>query len=44
MIQIKFDKEKKQSIAYDNDIQIGECDYIVTGDNWNIVHTEVDNS
>ena len=44
MIQIKFDKEKKQSIAYDNDIQIGECDYIVTGDNWNIVHTEVNNS
>ena len=27
MIKIKFDKEKKQSIAYDNDIQIGECDY-----------------
>lgn len=44
MIEIKFDENKKQSVAYDNNIQIGECDYIVTEDSWNIIHTEVNNS
>ena len=41
MIQIKFDKDNNKSIAYDNDIQIGECDFIIEGQCWNIVHTEV---
>lgn len=41
MIEIKFNKEKKQSIAYDNNVKIGECEYIETEDCWNIVHTEV---
>lgn len=41
MIKIKFDNEKKQSIAYDNNIKIGECDYIETQGCWNIIHTEV---
>ena len=44
MIEIKFDKNNNKSIACDNEVQIGECDYIETQDNWNIVHTEVDNS
>jgi len=44
MIKINFDKNNNKSIAYDNDIQIGECDYIETQNNWNIVHTEVDKS
>ena len=44
MIEIKFNEEKKQSIAYDNDKQIGECDYIETDEGWNIIHTQVDNS
>ena len=44
MIEIKFDENKKQSVAYDNNIQIGECDYIETEDSWNIIHTEVNNS
>ena len=44
MIEIKFDEEKKQSVAYDNNIRIGECDYIETEDTWNIIHTEVNNS
>lgn len=44
MIEIKFNKEKKESIAYDNDVKIGECSYIESGDTWNIVHTEVNKS
>ena len=43
MIEIKFDKDNNKSIAYDNDMQIGECDYIETEETWNIVHTEVSN-
>lgn len=42
MIEIKFDNNKKQSIAYDNGIKIGECNYIEVKENWNIIHTEVD--
>lgn len=41
MIEIKFDKNLNKSIAYDADKKIGECDFIETTDNWNIVHTEV---
>lgn len=41
MIQIKFDKDNNKSIAYDNDVQIGECDFISEAQCWNIVHTEV---
>ena len=43
MIDIKFDENKKQSIAYYNGTKIGECDYIETEECWNIVHTEVNN-
>lgn len=41
MIEIKFDANNNKSIAYDNNIQIGECDYIEVEETWNIVHTEV---
>ena len=41
MIEIKFDKEQKQSIAYDDNKKIGQCDYIEDENCWNIVHTEV---
>ncbi len=45
MIKIVFNKEKNKSVAYDNNIQIGECDFEeIGGSTWNIVHTEVDNS
>ena len=44
MIKIIFDKSKNKSIAYDNNIQIGECDFVELKEGWNIVHTEVDNS
>ena len=43
MIEIKFDEEKKQSVAYDNNIKIGECNYIESERCWNIIHTEVSN-
>ena len=41
MIDIKFDKDKKQATAFDNDIQIGECNYREKEETWNIIHTEV---
>lgn len=43
IIEIRFDKDKKQAIAYDNNIIIGECDYIETEEYWDIIHTEVNN-
>ena len=44
MIKLDFIKEQNKSVAYDDNIQIGECDFIETENCWNIVHTEVDNS
>lgn len=44
MIEIKFDKENKKSIAYDNEIEIGKCEFIEQEATWNIVHTEVSKS
>lgn len=41
MIEIKFDKNNNKSIAYDNDIKIGECEFIELEEVWNIIHTEV---
>lgn len=41
MIKIVFEKNKNRSIAYDDNIQIGECDFIESENNWNIIHTEV---
>lgn len=41
MIEIRFEKEKNRSAAYDNDIKIGECDYIVENNVINIIHTGV---
>lgn len=40
MIKISFEENK--SVAYDEDKQIGECDFIEKENTWNIVHTEVD--
>lgn len=44
MIEIKFDKEKKQAVAYDKNVLIGECYYTEVEENWNIIHTEVSKS
>lgn len=43
MIEIKFIKEQNKSVAYDGNNQIGECDFIEKGNEWNIIHTEVSN-
>ncbi len=40
-IKITFDKEEKRSVAFDGELQIGECDYSESPDGWNIYHTEV---
>ena len=44
MVQIKFNIKERQAIAYDNNIQIGECAYIEAEGAWNIIHTEVNKS
>lgn len=41
MIEIKFDKNNNKSIALDNNIQIGVCEFIEQEEGWNIIHTEV---
>ncbi len=42
MIKINF--EGNRSVAYDDNKQIGECDFIENENTWNIVHTEVDDT
>lgn len=42
MIKINFEGNK--SVAYDDNKQIGECDFIENEDIWNIVHTEVNDA
>ena len=44
MVEIKFDELKKQAIAYDGDINVGECEYEEEETTWNIVHTSVSDS
>jgi len=43
MIEIKFIINENKAVAYDNNTQIGECDFIEQEGSWNIVHTEVSN-
>ena len=43
MIEIIFEKENNSAVAYDNTIQVGECDFLETENYWNIIHTEVNN-
>ena len=42
MIKINFEENK--SVAYDDNKQVGECDFIEKGDTWNIIHTEVNDT
>ena len=42
MIKIVFEKEKNRSAAYDEDKNIGVCEFKVSGNNWTITHTGVD--
>ena len=39
MIKINFEENK--SVAYDDNKQIGECDFIENNGTWNIIHTGV---
>ncbi len=41
-VEVGLEPEKCRSVAFDNDKQIGECDYEIASDGWNIYHTEVD--
>lgn len=43
MINIKFIKQENRAVAYDNESEIGECQFKETKDTWNIIHTGVDN-
>lgn len=40
-VQIVFEPDQNRSAAYYEGQLIGECDYVVQGDQWAIVHTEV---
>ena len=41
MIEITFEKDKNRSVAFDNNTIIGECDFVIQKNIWNIVHTVV---
>ncbi len=41
-IRVSFDEQNNRSVAFDKDIQIGECDFDITSEGWEIYHTEVD--
>lgn len=42
MINIKFIRKENRAVAYDNDIEIGECEFKELENTWNIIHTVVD--
>lgn len=42
MVNIKFIRKENRAVAYDNDIEIGECEFKELKDTWNIIHTVVD--
>lgn len=42
MIEVKFVKSENRAVIYDNEIEIGECNYSEIEDTWNIIHTGVD--
>ena len=41
MVEIKFEKEKNRSVAISDGNVIGECDFVITDENINIIHTGV---
>ena len=41
MIEITFEKDKNRSVAFDNNTIIGECDFVIQKNIWNIFHTVV---
>lgn len=43
MIKIEFLKSKNKVIALDNNILVGECEFIIKENEWKIIHTYVSN-
>ncbi len=41
-IKVSFDEQNNRSVAFDKDVQIGECDFDIMSEGWEIYHTEVD--
>ncbi len=41
MIEIKFLKDENKAVVYDNKNIIGECQFVVNKNTWNIIHTQV---
>ncbi|MCI9016450.1 MAG: N-acetyltransferase [Clostridia bacterium] len=41
MIDIKFIKKENRAVAYDNEVEMGECEFEELEDTWNITHTVV---
>lgn len=39
---IKFIKEENRAVAYNQEIEIGECVFEEVADSWIIIHTRVD--
>ena len=44
MINIIFEDSKNRSVAFDEETFVGECNFLVTEENINIIHTEVNNN
>lgn len=42
MVNIKFIKKENRVVAYDNEIEIGECEFKELDNTWNIIYTAVD--
>lgn len=41
MIHIRFIKNENRAVAYDNEIEIGECRFRELDGTWNLMHTSV---
>ena len=42
MISIKFIRKENRAVAYNHDIEIGECEFKELENIWNIINTGVD--
>lgn len=42
MINIKFLKDEDRAVIYDDDLEVGECNFLENENTWNIIHTAVD--
>lgn len=42
MINIEFLKNENRAVIYDENIEIGECNFLEIENTWNIIHTAVD--